>query len=69
MDNAFLSAVSVREMIIALAVVGALIAMTGNIWRANGRLTPGAGKIVARTGYALSWGALALFLAVLFWGR
>ena len=68
-DNDLLSAVSTREAIIALAVIGALMAMTGNIWRAKGRLSPRVGKIVVRSGYALTWGALALFLAVVFWGR
>ncbi len=69
MGNDLLSAVSAREAIIALAVLGALMAMMGNTWRARGRLTPRVGKIVVRSGYALTWGALALFLAVVFWGR
>lgn len=68
MDNDLLSAVSAREAIIALAVLGALMAMMGNTWRARGRLTPKVGKIVVRAGYALTWGSLALFLMVVFGG-
>ncbi len=68
MDNDLLSAVSARETIIALAVLGALMAMMGNIWRAKGRLTPRVGKIVVRAGYALTWVSLALFLVVVFGG-
>ena len=36
MGNDLLSAVSAREAIIALAVLGALMAMMGNSWRARG---------------------------------
>lgn len=68
MDIDLLSAVSAREAIIALAVLGALMAMMGNSWRARGRLTPRVGKIVVRAGYALTWGSLALFLMVVFGG-
>ena len=69
MDMDFLSPASARGTIIAVAVLGALMAMMGNIWRAKGRLTPRVGKIVVRAGYALTWGSLALFIAVVFWGR
>ncbi len=68
MVNDLLSAASTREAIIAVAVLGALMAMTGNIWRAKGRLSPRVGKIVVRAGYALTWGSLALFLMVVFGG-
>ena len=68
MGSELLSAASARETIIAVAVVGALMVMMGNIWRAKGRLSPSVGKIVVRSGYALSWGALALFLMVVFGG-
>ena len=67
-DNDLLSVATARETIIAVALLGALMVMMGNIWRAKGRLSPSIGKIVVRSGYALSWGALALFLMVVFGG-
>jgi len=55
-----------REVIIALAIVGAIVATIGSAMirrdkRARGEVSPLA-NTVNRTGYAVTWGSVALFI-------
>ena len=59
----FMTLLLQRKVIIALAVIGALIATVGSIlMRKNTSANPRVARIVLRTGYALSWGSVATFI-------
>ena len=59
----FMTLLLQRKVIIALAVIGALIATVGSIlMRKNTSGNPRVARIVLRTGYALSWGSIATFI-------
>lgn len=59
----FMALLLQRKVIIALAVLGALIATVGNIlMRKNSSVGPRVARIVLRTGYVLSWGSVATFI-------
>ena len=54
-----------REVIIALAIGGALLAIIGNFFNAKGLLIGHKSARVIRTsGYAISWLSVACFIAV-----
>ena len=59
----FMTLLLQRKVIIALAVIGALIATVGSILMSkNTSVNPRVARIVLRTGYALSWGSVATFI-------
>ena len=59
----FMTLLLQRKVIIALAVIGALIATVGSILMLkNTSVNPRVARIVLRTGYALSWGSIATFI-------
>ncbi len=59
----FMTLLLQRKVIIALAVIGALIATVGSIlMRKNTSVNPRVARIVLRTGYGLSWGSVATFI-------
>ena len=52
-----------RNLIIALAVFGALVATVGSIlMRQNSSVSSRVARMVLRTGYGLSWGSVAGFI-------
>ena len=54
-----------RELIIALAVCGALLAMIGNFLDVKGFLIEQkSAKTIRKSGYAVSWLSVACFMAV-----
>lgn len=54
-----------REVIIALAIGGAIIATIGGyLQRDTSKSNPRTAKFVTRTGYAISWASVAIFIAV-----
>lgn len=54
-----------REVIIGLAVTGAIIATIGGyLQRENSTSNPQTAKFITRTGYAISWASVAIFIAV-----
>ena len=54
-----------RELIIALAVCGALLAMIGNFLDVKGLLIgKNSAKALRKSGYAMSWLSVACFIAV-----
>ncbi len=58
-----------RPMIIALALVGALIATVGNLFlRRSTKVDPRTAKLITRFGYGISWVSVALFIAAGFFG-
>ena len=59
-----------RNVIIALAIGGGLIAVVGNyLLRKESSVDPKTGRFVLRAGYAVSWISVALFIAVGFFGN
>ena len=61
----FLSFIMQRELIIALAVCGALLAMIGNFLDVKGFLVgQKSAKAIRKSGYAISWLSVASFIAV-----
>jgi len=59
----FMTLLLQRKVIIALAVIGALIATVGSIlMRKKTSVNPRVARIVLRTGYTLSWGSVATFI-------
>ncbi len=58
-----------RPVIIALAIVGGVISVLGSVLLRRGSwLGPQASRFVLRTGYAITWSSVALFIAAGFWG-
>ena len=54
-----------RELIIALAVCGALLAMVGNFLDVKGLLIEKkSAQSIRKSGYAVSWLSVAFFIAV-----
>ena len=58
-----------RPVIIALAITGGVISVLGSILVRRGSwIGPRAARLVLRTGYAVTWSSVALFIAAGFWG-
>lgn len=62
MSGGFLDALLDREIIIGLAILGAVVATVGNVWRYWGDANPRLVKVIVRIGYALTWGSLTVFI-------
>ena len=53
-----------REAMIAFAICGAVIATIGSyLQRENSKTNPKTARFVTRTGYAISWVSVAIFIA------
>lgn len=58
-----------RDVIIGLAVGGGLLALFGSfLLRKKASVDPNLARVVLRSGYAISWLSVALFIAVGFLG-
>ncbi len=54
-----------REVVIVLAIGGAIIATIGGyLQRKNSTSNLHAARFITRTGYAISWASVAIFVAV-----
>lgn len=54
-----------REVVIGLAITGAIIATIGGyLQRKNSTDNPNTARFITRTGYAISWASVAIFIAV-----
>ena len=66
----FLAPLLQRNIIIALAVIGAVIATAGSVLlKKNSRIEPKVARFIMKFGYAITWASIALFIAVGFFGR
>ncbi|MCH7956854.1 MAG: hypothetical protein IIB63_04810 [Proteobacteria bacterium] len=64
-----LEAVLQRSVIITLAIAGAAVAMVGTaLLRKGSRVDPRIGRFVLRTGYAMAWGSVVVFITAGFLG-
>ena len=58
-----------RHVIIALALTGAVIATAGSILlKRNSRIKPKLARFIMKSGYAITWSSVALFIAAGFFG-
>jgi hypothetical protein len=58
-----------RKVIIALALVGAAIAVVGSVLlKKGGAVDPRLARFVLRFGYGVTWASVALFIAAGFFG-
>ncbi len=65
----FLTPLLQREVIIGLAIVGAIIATGGGVLvKKPETLDPGLSRLIMRVGYAVSWGSVVLFILAGFAG-
>ncbi len=62
MSGGFLDTLLDRDVIIGLAIMGAVLATVGNIWRYRGSANPRMVTAMVRIGYGLTWGSLAVFI-------
>ena len=59
----FLALIAARPVVIALAILGAIVATLGNHWvRRPGRLGARGARFVLRLGYGLTGASVALFI-------
>ncbi|MCH8212480.1 MAG: hypothetical protein IIC54_00245 [Proteobacteria bacterium] len=64
-----LEAVLQRSVIITLAIAGAAVAMVGTaLLRKGSRVDPRIGRFVLRTGYAMAWVSVGIFITAGFLG-
>lgn len=58
-----------RSVVVALAIIGALLATVGSILlRKGSQINPRIGRFVLRLGYAVAWASVAIFIAIGFRG-
>ena len=66
----FLAPFLQRNIIIALAVIGAMIATAGSILlKKEFRIKPKVARFIMKTGYAITWASIALFITAGFFGK
>jgi len=66
----FLTPLLQRNIIIALAVIGAVIATAGNfLLTKKTRATPKMARFILKSGYAITWLSVGLFIASGFFGK
>ncbi|MDA0306498.1 MAG: hypothetical protein O3B76_09485 [Proteobacteria bacterium] len=66
----FLAPLLQRKIIIALAIIGAVIATAGNfLAKKESRVDPKVARLILKTGYAITWASIALFIAAGFFGK
>ena len=60
-----LDAILQRPVVIALAVVGAVVATLGGyLLRSGSRVNPRLARLTLRTGYAVTWTSIAIFIVM-----
>lgn len=65
----FLTPLLQRDVIIGLAIVGAIIATGGGVLlKKPETIDPGLARLILRLGYTVSWGSVALFILAGFAG-
>ena len=66
----FLAPFIQRHVIITLALIGAVIATAGNILlKKKSRIKPKLARFIMKSGYAITWSSVALFIAAGFFGK
>jgi len=66
----FLTPLLQRNVIITLAVVGAVIATSGNfLLKKNSSIKPKIARFILKSGYVITWVSIALFVAAGFFGK
>jgi hypothetical protein len=66
----FLAPFLQRYIIITLALIGAVIATAGSILlKKKSRIKPNIALFIMRSGYAITWSSIALFVAAGFFGK
>ena len=66
----FLAPFLQRNIIIALAVIGAVIATSGSfLLKKESRIEPKVARFILKSGYAITWLSIALFIAAGFFGK
>ncbi|NQU61109.1 MAG: hypothetical protein HQ512_08260 [Rhodospirillales bacterium] len=66
----FLAPLLQRQIIIALAVVGAVIATAGSVLlKKESRISTKTARFILKSGYAITWVSLGLFIAAGFFGK
>lgn len=61
----FLSALTLREIFIGLALIGAVVSTFGGyLLRKNSTTDPRTARFVLRVGYVISWASVVMFVAV-----
>ncbi len=64
-----LDAVLQRSVVVALAIIGAIMATVGSVLlREGSRINPRTGRFVLRLGYALAWVSISIFVVMGFRG-
>ena len=66
----FLAPLLQRNIIIALAVIGAVIATAGSIpVKKESRIEPKVARFIMKSGYVITWLSIALFITAGFFGN
>ncbi len=66
----FLAPLLQRNIIIALAVIGAVIATAGSILlKKESRIEPKVARFIMKSGYVITWLSIALFITAGFFGN
>ncbi len=66
----FLAPFIQRQVIITLALIGAVIATGGSILlKKKSRIKPKLARFIMKSGYAITWSSVALFIAAGFFGK
>ncbi|MEE2698066.1 MAG: hypothetical protein VX923_00030 [Pseudomonadota bacterium] len=65
----FLVSLLERNVIIALALVGAIMATSGSfLMKKKSLINPGLARFLLKSGYVITWSSVALFIAAGFFG-
>lgn len=61
----FIDSLLQRHVVIALAIIGALLATAGSyLTRKQKLLAPRTARLILRVGYGLSWASVAIFIII-----
>ena len=61
----FIDSLLQRHVVIALAIIGALLATAGSyLTRKQKLLAPRAARLILRVGYGLTWASVAIFIII-----
>ena len=61
----FIDSLLQRHIVIALAIIGALLATAGSyLTRKQKLLAPRTARLILRVGYGLSWASVAIFIII-----
>ncbi len=61
----FIDSLLQRHVVIALAIIGALLATAGSyLTRKQKLLAPRAARLILHVGYGLSWASVAIFIII-----